>query len=261
MIHRRAVRRAAPAALGLTVQSDEIALKGLLRDLAAALLPLGITPKVFASASREAFVTAAAASARLRNGKINQSRVSAQTGITRAEVRRILTADHGRSLITRDKAPTEAARVGWKSDPAFVDRLKRPKQLPITGHRGSFASLAKKYAPDIPHRALLRELERIGAVVVSDDKVRLTLPTTKRRRDRALADRKPIESIQRFRFGQGDRSDSVDEEVALNQLLEVLASFKRGRPNARAIATRYTKLNLRAPGTTVTVILSGHEGT
>src|SRR5205085_3830883 len=56
-------------------------LQELLTELAFVLLPRGMTPKRFGELARSAFVQAAADMSKLRNGKVNHSRVAAQTGL------------------------------------------------------------------------------------------------------------------------------------------------------------------------------------
>jgi hypothetical protein len=62
---------------------------------------------------------------------------------------------------------------GWRADREFLNPAGKPKQLPISGSRGSFARLVSKYGGDIPHRAVLDELRRIGGVIDGGDTVRL----------------------------------------------------------------------------------------
>src|SRR6516162_6449138 len=73
-----------PAVRAATVLQD------LLTEFALVLLPRGMTPKRFAALARSAFVQAASDMSRLRNGRVNHSRVAAQTGLTRADVKRSL---------------------------------------------------------------------------------------------------------------------------------------------------------------------------
>jgi len=147
-------------------------LRDLLTELALVLLARGMTPKRFAELARCAFVQAAAQTSRLRNGRVNYSRVAAQTGLTRANVKRLLgghvvnSAHHGQTAIER-------VIDGWRTDREFVTRTGRPKRLEISGPRRSFVSLVRKHGGDIPHRAVLDELSRIGAVRRSDDTVQL----------------------------------------------------------------------------------------
>lgn len=146
------------------------ALQDLLTELALVLLPRGMTPKRFGELARSAFVHAAAGISKLQNGRVNHSRVAAQTGLTRADVTRLL-----RHKVVNEEARGQTAveKVigGWHADREFMIRPGVPKQLPITGRRGSFARLVKKYGGDLPHRAVLHELRRIGAVREIDGKV------------------------------------------------------------------------------------------
>jgi hypothetical protein len=139
------------------------ALQELLTELAIALLPRGMTPKQFADLARLAFVRAAQEMSRLRNGKINQSRVAAQTGLSRADVKRLLESEKF-DAYRSDQSPVERVINGWRTDRQFTYRRGRPKRLPISGSGGSFTHLARKYGGDVPHRAVLDELRRIGAI-------------------------------------------------------------------------------------------------
>jgi hypothetical protein len=62
---------------------------------------------------------------------------------------------------------------GWRVDREFLNHAGRPRILPIAGARRSFARLVKKYGGDIPHRAVLEELRRLGAVSDSGGNVGL----------------------------------------------------------------------------------------
>ncbi len=147
-------------------------LQELLTELALVLLPRGMTPKRFGELARSAFVQAAADMSKLRNGKVNHSRVAAQTGLSRADVKRLLrnnVFDSGRS----DQTPLGRVIGGWRTDRKFANRDGSPKRLRISGSSTSFTGLVKKYGGDIPHRAVLDELRRIGAVSGDQDSVQL----------------------------------------------------------------------------------------
>jgi len=127
------------------------------------LLPRGMTPKHFAYLARSAFVQAAADNSTLRNGRVNYSRVAAQTGLTRADVKRLL--EHNAwNAAQRGQTALEKVIQGWRTDREFLTRGGQAKRLQITGVRGSFPRLVRKHGGDIPHRAVLDELRRIGAV-------------------------------------------------------------------------------------------------
>lgn len=146
----------------MTVQGVAV-LQSLLGELASVLLPRGMTPKRFSQLAEYAFVQAAAGTTKLRNGRVNHSRVAVQTGLTRAEVKRLLNSN---ILVPNHAGETALERVihGWRTDREFAISAGRSKALQIVGPRGSFARLVKKYGGDVPHRAVLDELRRIGAV-------------------------------------------------------------------------------------------------
>ena len=147
-------------------------LQDLLAELALTLLPRGMTPGRFNEMASAAFVQAAADISRLRNGRVNHSRVSAQTGLTRADVKRLLeqtTFDSAR----QSPPPVERVIDGWRTDREFAYRPGHPKRLRLSGQSGSFTRLVRKYGGDVPHRAILDELRRIEAVSDRDGSVQL----------------------------------------------------------------------------------------
>ena len=65
-----------------------------------------------------------------------------------------------------------AARVitGWLRDPDFGDGNGHPSPLRMAGKRLSLRALVKSYSGDIPVRAMLDELIRVGAVRLLRDR-------------------------------------------------------------------------------------------
>lgn len=137
-------------------------LEEALKPLARRLLGAGVTSAEFESAVGRAFVAAAMDVAKLKNGKVNQSKVAIMTGYSRTEIRKIL---HGKREIALERA-FGARRLlhGWSRDPEFSSRTGSRRPLLLSGPYGSFHSLCKKYSGDIPSKAALDELLRIGAV-------------------------------------------------------------------------------------------------
>jgi len=69
-----------------------------------------------------------------------------------------------------------AARViaGWVRDKEFTDAAGEPLALSQAGATASFSLLVKRYSGDVPARAVLDELLRVGAVErLDDDRIRL----------------------------------------------------------------------------------------
>jgi len=161
-------------------------LEELLTELAFVLLPRGMTPKRFSEMVRLAFVRAAADISRLRNGRVNHSRVAAQTGLARADVKKLLRRGVSPSS-DRNQTPVERVIDGWRTDREFAKRPGSPNCLRISGQRGSFARLVKKYGGDVTPRAVLEELRRMGAVIDTDRGVLLQLsPHLRQRHDFAF---------------------------------------------------------------------------
>jgi len=164
-------------------QRGASSLQEFLRGLAFLLLARGITPKSFSELARFAFVQAAAARSKLRNGRVNHSRVAAQTGLTRADVKRLLDQDVARMHVASGDTAVERVIAGWRKDRHFSYTSGNPRSLRISGAGRSFTNLSRKYAGDIPYRAVLAELQRIGAIRRNGDEIRLTTSVQLRRRN------------------------------------------------------------------------------
>lgn len=149
-------------------------LEQLLFELALALLPRGVTPSSFAKLAREAFIRAAAGHARLRNGKINHSKVAALTGLPRKEIRRILnhspTRSEGNPTV---RMPSERVLRGWLADRRFLTKKGHPRSLVVSGKTFSFERLVKEYGGDVSPRAVLEELLRSRTVHRDGDRLEL----------------------------------------------------------------------------------------
>lgn len=157
-------------------------LQEFLVELAFTLLPRGMTPKRFGELARYAFVRAAADLTRLRNGRVNYSRVAAQTGLSRGDVRRLLEQEllSHRGL---DLAPVQRVINGWRTDRQFTDQKSHPRSLRKYGPGTSFVTLARKFGGDVPHKALLDELQRMGIVTCDEQSVRLRKSQNLRQRN------------------------------------------------------------------------------
>lgn len=165
----RALERAAlNAARGRSLLQD------LLTELAIVLVPRGVTPKQFSALTKHAFARAAAAASQFRNGRVNQSKVAILTGLRRAEVRKLLTA---RSTIAKrgnsSQSAIETVLTGWCTDHRFVGQDGTPKSLSVAKGSVSFARLVKRYGGDLPHRAVLDELCRLGVARVVGNRIRI----------------------------------------------------------------------------------------
>lgn len=149
----------------------------VLLPLARVLITWGISAPEFTNACKQVFVQAAADRLARSGKRLNRSRIAIVTGLTRAEVTKILET---RASTTRT-LPSQLHRArrviaGWCSDAEFASREGRPRALLLRGRRASFESLVKRYSGDIPTRAMLDELLAMSAVAKQKDgRVRLSL--------------------------------------------------------------------------------------
>ncbi|UCG39340.1 MAG: hypothetical protein JSV00_03670, partial [bacterium] len=151
------------------------AIVALLRPLARVLLRNGIPHRTFAELAKRAYVSAAMEDFVIHGRKPSISRVSVITGLTRKEVSRLRDHADADERISAEKY-NRAARVigGWVRDERFHEGGGQPSDLPVDGEERSFAQLVRLHSGDIPHRAVLDELERVGTVVrLEDGRVRL----------------------------------------------------------------------------------------
>jgi len=132
--------------------------------------------KAFLDIAKHAYVEVASTEFRIPGKKQSISRIALLSGLTRKEVQRLLDAPAANDKDSEaGERYNRAARVvaGWVRDTAFSDADGNPKVLALqddgTEDRASFAELARRFSGDIPFRAVLDELLRVGVVEKLDD--------------------------------------------------------------------------------------------
>lgn len=145
------------------------ALARLLTPLVRILLRYGVSYGAFSDLLRRVYVTVAERDFTVPGRKQTTSRIAVLTGLNRKEVARLrrLPDDIPDSL---DERYNRAARVisGWLRDPDFHDENGEPADLQLD-HPLGFAGLVQRYSGDMTTRAIHDELERVGAIVETDD--------------------------------------------------------------------------------------------
>jgi len=146
----------------------------LMRPLVRILLRNGYAYGTLAEQIRKVYVDVAYHEFPPEGKKQTVSRVSALTGLTRKEVKRLLESDTVDAGAGQDRY-NRAVRVvsGWVNDRRFHDASGKPAILPIEGARKSFALLVREYSGDIPTVAMLDMLVDAGSAARRDGKVRL----------------------------------------------------------------------------------------
>lgn len=141
----------------------DLAVARLLRPLFRVLLRHGKSYRAFEELAKRTYVEVAMEDFGIPGKKPSVSRASILSGLTRKEVQRLLQTP------APDDAAGEhhnrAARVltAWVRDADFHDPQGLPRPLAVDGEIG-FATLVKRHSGDMPVRAVLDELLRVGAV-------------------------------------------------------------------------------------------------
>jgi len=150
------------------------AVQVLLRPLVRVLLRNGVAYGSFAELVKKIYVDVAFDDFSVPGKKQTISKVSAMTGLTRKEAKRLNELGDDADLGTVGRY-NRAVRVisGWLNDPLFTDLHEQPAMLPIEGEERSFAALVKKYSGDIPTQAMLDLLESSATVLVTGSEIRL----------------------------------------------------------------------------------------
>jgi len=147
----------------------EQALTRLLRPLCRLMLRHGMSFGAFQALAKRAYVDVALTEFSLPGKKPSISRVSILSGLTRKEVQRLL-AEPAEADTAGAERYNRASRVltGWVRDSDYNDPQGQPRALPAEGDT-SFATLVRRHSGDMPARAVLDELMRVGAVRRLDD--------------------------------------------------------------------------------------------
>jgi len=149
------------------------ALERAIKPLVRLMLARGITYVTFTDWLKRIYVETAVQDFSLPNKAINDSRVSIITGVHRKDVKRLREA---LSDPTSEATPSNVNLgsqlvAAWLSLPNYSENnIAKPiPRLKKQGAEVSFEALAEKITKDVRARALLDELERLGAVSIDED--------------------------------------------------------------------------------------------
>ncbi len=137
----------------------------ILRPLIRILLRNGVTYRAFTETAKSVYVEVASEEFRIPGRKQTDSRISVITGLSRKEVKRVksMPPSSDEDNLARYN---RASRVisGWTQDPDFIDEQGNPADLSLDETGNAFGELVRRYSGDAPPRAVLDELENVGAV-------------------------------------------------------------------------------------------------
>lgn len=145
----------------------------VLSPLVRLLLRHGVSHAEFANWAKQAYVDEAAARFGINGKGPSVSRIAIVTGINRKEVKRIrdLPADVNTGVAKHNRAVRVV--TGWLQDPDFSTPGGGPRQLVYGDATESFNRLVRRHGGDVPARAMLDELVRVGTVALEDGTVTL----------------------------------------------------------------------------------------
>ena len=151
------------------------AIERLLRPLIRILLRNGTSFDAFADLAKHMYVEVGMHEFGIPGKKQTISRVSILSGLSRKEVQRVM-GQHDSAEADARARYNRAARViaGWVRDRDFTDAAGNPLALTQEDGKTSFSELVKRHSGDVPARAVLDELLRVGVVEhLEDGRIRL----------------------------------------------------------------------------------------
>ncbi|MDH5694319.1 MAG: DUF6502 family protein [Gammaproteobacteria bacterium] len=147
----------------------------ILKPVVRVLLRNQVSISEFMEIAKRAYVQVANQHFSIPNRKKTFARVAVITGLHLKEVKRVCEEDENE--VSPPKGPINRANQvigGWLSDKDFLDQQGQPKVLELKRDEKSFEELVHRYSGDLTARAILDELERVGAIVrVNKESIRL----------------------------------------------------------------------------------------
>lgn len=135
----------------------------VLTCIAAILVPTGYGFPRVNKLTKMAFVRAANSMDDELGTRQSIARVAALTGLTRTDVSRMFRISNKETPVLGTPA-NRVARVasGWVTDRKFSRKRSGPRNLEFAGPGNTFTALVRRYSGDIPPKAILTEMLRLG---------------------------------------------------------------------------------------------------
>jgi hypothetical protein len=154
--------------------------RALLRPVVRQLIAQGVTYPAFSQLVKEVYIDVATRQFTLDFKPQTDSRVALVTGITRKEIGRLRRGQGSAPISKRGGEPPLPVRVvaRWRGGPPYTNPAGTPYELPYESTRTvDFVALVAELGGDIPPRAVLDELLRLGEVRLTPrGNVRLLTP-------------------------------------------------------------------------------------
>jgi len=185
----------------------------LLLPIVQFLLRHGVTWSEFSDLSKDTYVHVARSDYGIQGRPTNNARTAILTGLSRREVARVRDRLMRGGLDTDESRGNRISQIlsGWHSDAEFTDEKGRPKVLPAIGLSGSLPSLLKRYAGDLPHGAVLKEMQKRALIEELKDGSYRVL-----RRDYVYSEIDP-EVVTRLSIALHDHAATLEHNVNENR--------------------------------------------
>ncbi len=145
----------------------------MLAPLVRVLLRHGVSHAEFASWAKQTYVEEARANFGIDGKSPTVSRLAIVTGINRKEVKRILDLPADVEPVVAKHNRAMRVVTGWLQDAEFNSKAGEPLVLTYGDANSGFNQLVKRYGGDVPARAVLDELTRVGTVIEKDNEISL----------------------------------------------------------------------------------------
>ena len=134
----------------------------LMKPIVRFLLRQGVQWKDFAELAKEVYVEIARAEYGIEGRPTNNSRVAMLTGLSRREVSRVRDVLLEVEASDDERRGSRMARIltGWHTDTEFLAKDGRPQDLDPS----DFEELLSRYAGDLPHTAVRKEMLSHGLI-------------------------------------------------------------------------------------------------
>lgn len=143
----------------------------LLQPIVRFVLRQGVTVAEFEELVKDAYVQVARQDYGIDGRPTNNARVAMLTGLSRREVAKVRDRLLEGGLLADESQGNRISQIltGWHIDTEFTDEDGQPKVLPATGPKGSLPSLLKRYAGDLPHGAIRKEMQQRALIEEQSD--------------------------------------------------------------------------------------------
>jgi len=144
-------------------------LQRILEPIARIAIRGEISHREFVESSKLAFFRVARDDYGVSGRKTNLARVAILTGLSRKECSRLKQLQDSYSQpVSEAMNPCTRVIAAWHQDPEYLDGEGRPLTIPAEGPAPSLEHLIKESAGDMPKGAIVKELERLQVIVLSE---------------------------------------------------------------------------------------------